>query len=244
MDMQMQSDSIAELAKALAAAQGELEPAQKNASNPFLKNKYADLASCISACREVLPKHGLAYAQCIVPSEPGTVCVETLLMHESGQWIKGRCLLPCTVPSNRDGKASMNAAQAVGSAITYARRYGLSTLVGLATEDDDGCASGASPREQRKQEREAHKIVQQQAKDANPAPLAENQRKAMFARLREIGCSKSEEYLAEVSAILGRNIQTSNELTTDDFAIIMRATEPPAPVDDIPFGDFEEAANA
>lgn len=244
------SDNINELAKALAEAQLELEPATKNAQNPYLKNKYADLQSCIAACREVLPKHALAFSQMIVPSEPGTVCVETLLMHSSGQWLKGRCSLPCTVPINKDGKGSMNAAQAVGSAVTYARRYGLSTIVGLATEDDDGCAAGPS-REQRRQEREQHKAVQEQAKAANPSPLSEAQRKLMFARLAELGCKKQEEYLAEVSSILGRSIQTSNEITQDDFQTIMKATEPPAPVDDyadVPdlpqFDAYGEAVNA
>jgi hypothetical protein len=238
------SASIGELAKALAAAQAELKPAAKNATNPMLRNKYADLASCMEACSAILPKHGLAISQIVVPAEPGCVSVDTLLMHSSGEWIKGRCTLPSV------GNKGVNAAQAAGSAITYARRYGLSAIIGLATDDDDGCAAGPT-REQKRQEREQHKAVQEQAKAANPSPLSEAQRKLMFARLAELGCKKQEEYLAEVSAILGRNIQTSNEITQDDFQTIMKATEPPAPVDDyadVPdlpqFGAYGEAVNA
>ena len=222
------SANINELAKALAAAQKELNPAQKNAQNPMLRNKYADLQSCIAACREVLPQHGLSYSQIISPADGDRICVDTLLMHESGQWLKSRCVLPSV------GNKGVNAAQAAGSAITYARRYGLSAIIGLATDDDDGCAAGPT-REQKKQE---HKQVQQQAAAANPAPLSEAQRKLMFARLGELGCRKQEEYLAEVSAIIGRTIQTSNEVTIDDFNKIMQATEPPAPED--PYADIPD----
>ena len=225
------SANINELAQALAAAQKELNPAQKNAQNPMLRNKYADLQSCIAACREVLPQHGLSYSQIISPADGDRICVDTLLMHESGQWLKSRCVLPSV------GNKGVNAAQAAGSAITYARRYGLSAIIGLATDDDDGCAAGPT-REQKRQEREQHKAVQEQAKAANPSPLSEAQRKLMFARLAELGCKKQEEYLAEVSAILGRTIQTSNEITTDDFTNIMKATEPPAQED--PYADIPD----
>ena len=233
---EMQSAEIGELAKSLAKVQAVLKPAAKNATNPFLKNKYADLQSCISALQEILPANGLAYTQMISPSEPGTISVDTLLMHESGQWVKARCTLPCQATANRDGKAAMNAAQAAGSAITYARRYGLSAIVGLvADDDDDGCGYDTP---QRKQARETAQVKQTRltASASNPHPLDDGQRKALMARLNEMGCREREDYLVELSKALGRTVETSKSLTVDEFHRFMQATEPQFPADnDNPF---------
>ena len=129
------SEQINELAKALAAAQGELEPAEKNSTAAVgkegkLKRKYADLTAMIDAVRKVLPKHGLSIAQIVLPSE-GVAHVRTMLMHESGQWLASECRMPY------DNTGSKNAIQSMGSAITYARRYSLSALVGVVADDDD-----------------------------------------------------------------------------------------------------------
>ena len=124
------SEQINELAKALAAAQGELEPAEKNSTAAVgkegkLKRKYADLTAMIDAVRKVLPKHGLSIAQIVLPTE-GVAHVRTMLMHESGQWLASECRMPY------DNTGSKNTVQSMGSAITYARRYSLSALVGVA----------------------------------------------------------------------------------------------------------------
>lgn len=127
------SESIKELAAALAKAQPLIKGAVKDSVNPFFKSKYADLSSVVEAIREPLAKNGLSYVQLNQPSETNQVCVETVLIHTSGEWISGVISLPVT-------KAD---AQGHGSAITYARRYGLSAIVGLTAEDDDGnVASG------------------------------------------------------------------------------------------------------
>ena len=94
------SEQINELAKALAAAQGELEPAEKNATAAIgekgkLSRKYADLTAMIDAVRKVLPKHGLSIAQIVLPTE-GVAHVRTMLMHESGQWLASECRMPYT----------------------------------------------------------------------------------------------------------------------------------------------------
>ena len=112
------SEQINELAKALAAAQGELEPAEKNATAAIgekgkLSRKYADLTAMIDAVRKVLPKHGLSIAQIVLPTE-GVAHVRTMLMHESGQWLASECRMPY------DNTGSKNAIQSMGSAITYA----------------------------------------------------------------------------------------------------------------------------
>lgn len=125
-----QSENINELATALSKAQGEITGALKDSSNPFFKSKYADLAACWDACRTQLSKNGLAVIQTTEPSETG-VTVVTLLTHSSGQWIRGRLHM-----TPKDASP-----QGIGSAITYARRYALAGIVGLAQVDDDGNAA-------------------------------------------------------------------------------------------------------
>lgn len=125
-----QSEQINKLAGALAKAQGAMRGALKDAANPFFKSKYADLASVWEACRESLTANGLSVVQS--PSAEGaTVHLHTLLMHSSGQWIAGTA----TATAKDDGP------QAVGSTVTYLRRYALQSFAGVAPEDDDGEAA-------------------------------------------------------------------------------------------------------
>lgn len=126
------SASIATLASALAKAQGEMEGAAKDSTNPHFKSKYADLASVWDACRKPLAKNGLAVMQ-PVTAEGNAVTVTTILAHSSGEWIAESLTMT----------AQQNTPQAVGSTITYGRRYGLSSMVGIAPEDDDGEAATA-----------------------------------------------------------------------------------------------------
>ena len=129
------SDDIKELALALSKTQAILKGALKDSNNPFFKSKYADLASVWEACREPLAATGLSVVQMPCNDTPDSVALETILMHTSGQWISSVFSMP----------VSKHDAQAVGSAITYARRYALAAVVGIAPEDDDGnLASGKS----------------------------------------------------------------------------------------------------
>jgi hypothetical protein len=149
------SEQIGELAAALAKAQGEMDGAKKGSVNPFFRSKFADLASVKDAVREPFALHGLSYVQFPRTEYQGTpevvetvaktsgekragvrviciVSVVTRLMHTSGQWIEGdpvSAMLPNGDP------------QAVGSAITYLRRYALQAVAGVASEDDDGEAA-------------------------------------------------------------------------------------------------------
>lgn len=127
------SESIAELATALAKAQGEIKGAVKDSSNPFFKSSYADLASVWDACRKPLSDNGLAVIQTMdfLPDNPEFVVVDTTLTHSSGQWISGRLVVK---PVKSDPQGS-------GSCITYLRRYSLQSIVGIAPEDDDGNAA-------------------------------------------------------------------------------------------------------
>lgn len=128
----MHSEQINEIAAAIAKAQGQIKGASKDASNPFFKSKYADLASVWDSCRSALSSNGLAVIQS--PSAIGTsVSVDTLLTHSSGQWIAGTV----SVTAREDTP------QAIGSAITYLRRYALQSFAGVAPEDDDGNLASA-----------------------------------------------------------------------------------------------------
>lgn len=124
------SETINELAGALAKAQGEITGALKDSANPFFKSKYADLASCWDACRGPLSKNGLSVVQGLDVSE-GHLYLKTRLMHSTGQWISSTT--PVTPKDDTP--------QGMGSALTYARRYALTAMVGVAQVDDDANAA-------------------------------------------------------------------------------------------------------
>ena len=142
-----------------------MESAKKDADNPFFKSKYADLSSVVEALRGPFAEQGLAYVQLPHPSDTQAeeVLIETVLMHASGQWISSLTVVPVT---KKD-------AQGYGSAMTYARRYGLQAMAGLAAEDDDGNAA-ASAKPSRKREPEPAKplgeTIEQEAERLFVAP--------------------------------------------------------------------------
>lgn len=121
------SPTLGALAKALATAQGKIQGARKTAQNPHLKNKYATLADHWDAVREPLSASSLAIVQTTEPHGRDGVCVVTWLLHESGEWMRSRIFMPVGKPD----------AQGHGSAITYARRYALAAMVGVAPDEDD-----------------------------------------------------------------------------------------------------------
>ena len=124
------SETIIELAKAMAKAQGEMGGAHKGKNNPFFKSKYADLGAVIEAVKEPFSNNGLSYVQFPI-EDSRRVGVETILMHESGEWMSNQFTV----------QLSKQDAQGAGSAITYCRRYGLQAVAGIPSEDDDGNAA-------------------------------------------------------------------------------------------------------
>ena len=152
----MKSDSLKELATALAKAQGEIKGALKDSANPFFKSKYADLSSVVDAIKVAFSKHGLSYIQMMEPSDKDEVRVSTMILHSSGEYINcGILALP----------VSKVDAQGYGSALTYARRYSLSSAVGVAPEDDDGNAAVAAPKGMSENEINKHLQDIEKAKD-------------------------------------------------------------------------------
>lgn len=122
------SESITKIASALVKAQGAMGNALKDSKNPFFKSSYADLNAVREACLPALNANGVSVLQPTVHVE-GRAYVETVLLHESGEFISSLTEVLC---------AKQNDPQAHGSGISYARRYGLQSLVNLGSADDDG----------------------------------------------------------------------------------------------------------
>ena len=129
----IKSEDIKDISKALNLAQSSMGAAKKGESNPFFKSKYASLNSVIEAVKGPLNHHGITILQTHDEN-----AVETILVHVSGQYIGSRTPVVC---------AKQNDPQALGSAISYARRYGLQSMLSLPAEDDDGeKAMGRKPK--------------------------------------------------------------------------------------------------
>ena len=122
------SPTITKIAAALLKAQGAMGNAVKDASNPFFKSKYADLNSIREACMPSLQLNGISLIQPTVTID-GKNYVETILLHESGEWMS--CETEIVFSKQGD-------AQAQGSGITYARRYGMQSFLNVGADDDDG----------------------------------------------------------------------------------------------------------
>lgn len=115
------------LFEALAKMQGALDNATKSSDNPYFKSKYADLAQCLQTAKKPMADNGLSISQHCTFDGQFVQCV-TILGHSSGQMMISTLMIPV---SKKD-------AQGIGSSITYARRYALSSIIGLTQKDDDG----------------------------------------------------------------------------------------------------------
>lgn len=125
------SETITEIAKALAKFQSEVSDPNRTKENAFLKSKYVTLDSLLQAVRPVLANNGLSFLQ--VPfTGADVVSVTTMLLHESGEWLESD---PFTLPLMKKDP------QGVGSVVTYARRYSLSSILGVAWDEDDDAQS-------------------------------------------------------------------------------------------------------
>jgi hypothetical protein len=131
------SETITNLATALAKAQAEMPVAVFDATNPFLKSKYASLGSVIQASRPILAKYKLSLVQFPI-SDAASIGVESILTHESGEFVSERILIPLT---EEKGKTRV---QCAGSTLTYLRRYSWAAILGMYSDEDSdgGSATG------------------------------------------------------------------------------------------------------
>jgi hypothetical protein len=130
-----QSESITKIASAIVKAQGELNSVSKDGTNPHFNKRYATLQNIVESTREVLRKHGLAVVQTFSETDGTYINLDTTVLHESGEWIAGTLTLR---PDKTDP-------QRMGSATTYARRYALSAILGIVTDDDDDGNASSQP---------------------------------------------------------------------------------------------------
>lgn len=241
------SETIGRLAEALAKAQGAMRAAAKDAENPHYRSRYADLASVWDAARAALAANGLAVLQ-PVDASGNAVRVSSILTHASGEWIAA--VLTFTI-----GQASP---QAVGSAITYGRRYGLASLIGVvADEDDDGNAASlpanVHPRTGEILEPPARRARRANATertegprptpadppavssspsepDGHPSPIliSDKQRKRLFAIARQAGWTDEQLRLL----LRDQGFASSGDVTSHRYdaivALVERGPEPPA----------------
>jgi hypothetical protein len=182
------------VAAALAAAQAQMKRATKDTPNPHFKSKYADLASVMDACMSALSGNGIAVTQPIIHRGDGEMVVETILHHGASDTSLSDGGMPLLV-NKRD-------MQGLGSALTYARRFGLMAMAGVAADDDDGNAAAAAPPPAR---REA----------AQPARLTDDQVSALRGKMTTADVADA--------AILGAyKVADLRDLTPADYASAMR----------------------
>ena len=183
------SESIDKLATALNKAQASMTGAKKASNNPFFKSKYSDLSEVMAAISQPFSENGLCFVQGAEFDE-NKIAVSTRVIHTSGQWIESITVLPPT----------KNDAQGYGSAITYAKRYGLQALCGVPSVDDDG--------------NDATKHSTN--KSANVAPIKKQIANTARFDVKRIASCKTQEQLKELHHSLDKtNQQTYQHLFTE-----------------------------
>ena len=194
------SPTIGAIAKALGQAQSQFSPIKQDKDNPFFKSRFASLGAIIDATKGALAKNGLAVSQLVDTN--GVVHVDTLLMHESGEWIRSSISL----------KPKADDPQSIGSAITYGRRYSLGAILGVASEDDDDGNQSSGKGDQKKPETQP-----EQPKAPAPAgqptrkpqvsnpddPITGPQSKAIHALLTKLNITDDLERMEHISRIAG-----------------------------------------
>ena len=162
------SQSKGVIVKALLSIQQEIQPVVKDAKNPMLNSTYATLAAITDYARPLLAKHEVFMVQSAGdPVEVGgfpLLSMQTRLVHVSGEWVENIVYAPIAEQNSKDGKERKATAQTAGSVITYLRRYGLSSLLALTTdEDDDG---NRASKQQKRESRNASRGVMAEANAA------------------------------------------------------------------------------
>lgn len=161
------SESIKHLAAALSKAQIEMGDAELDSKNPYFKTKFASLRSIRNTCKGPLAKYGLSVSQLLGRDGEGDF-LETCLMHESGEYLQGRLYM----------HKSKNM-QEVGSCISYARRYSLSSILGIVSEEDDDGENTMN--RQTAPSKASVNTLDQRSMAPRKGQITEGQKKAIFA---------------------------------------------------------------
>jgi hypothetical protein len=183
-----QSESISELATALSIAQSQIGGAVRSSTNPFFKSSYADLGDVIKAIKEPLAANGLSMIQMPITNLiEKSVGVSTRIIHSSGEWIEGEFFLPLTKFDS----------QAVGSALSYSRRYGITSILMIPQTDDDANAASMKVDQTKVQAKsDQRKQLHDQALAAHQSSV--DQIKEYLAEQTQSGIDMAKECLAEL----------------------------------------------
>jgi hypothetical protein len=205
------SETVTKISAAWVAAAKDMPNIDKTGTGNY--GKYVPLGEIVETVRPILADHELAYLQGVSDGDK-VVTVTTRLVHSSGEWFEDALTLP----------TGQNTAQAVGSAVTYGRRYGLMAILGLAPEDDDGAAASAS----------APKAARTPAKAASKPPpptthtigdgggtITNGRATQIILELRKHGIEHHEDRVAELSRILETTVVSTNDLTNAQAAKVM-----------------------
>ena len=205
------SESIKELAEALAKAQGEMQNPSFDTQNPFFKSRYASLANVRNTVIPVLSKHGLSVAQFLGGEETRVAC-ETMLLHASGEWMSQTFSVPV-------GKHD---AQGYGSAATYARRYALMAIVGVVGDEDDdaNAAVGGADKGRRKQAQPYDRATAGTPPSAPPSADASGAPSETRSETMKRLCAEAG--LNMIDCIAKCNVQTAEEMSETDWASFCR----------------------
>ncbi|MTV20906.1 ERF family protein [Staphylococcus delphini] len=149
------SESVVEINKAMVAFRKEVKQPLKDKNNPFYKSKYVPLENVVEAIDEAATPHGLSYTQWALNDIDGRVGVATMLMHESGEYIEYDPVFM---------NAEKNTPQGAGSLISYLKRYSLSAIFGITSDqDDDGnAASGKQKKSEPKASNQTVGVLKQE----------------------------------------------------------------------------------
>lgn len=174
------SENTENIFNALANFRKEIIQPKKEADNPQFRSKYVPLELVTDVIDKAAPKHGLAHFQNIATRDQDTVGVQTVITHESGQYIIFDWLYLDSRPIIKGGGKGASTTQSQGSAITYGRRYSLSSAFGIASEVDDDGNAATGPHEQ---------AEPQKTKPASKPKMNENIRQTLnttYADLKEL----------------------------------------------------------
>lgn len=193
------SETISKVSSALIKAQKAIKTAVFDAQNPHFRSRYATLGAVVEACKEALNSNGLCFIQGSHsnPELPNMVCVTTRILHESGEFLEDTIAVPY----------AQQTAQALGSSLTYGRRYGLASLLGIVSDEDDD-AESAMPIPQ------TPKVVKRQ-------PTKEDKRKKVIDMAVADGCSQPADFEKWFENKCGKVVKKSTELTEEDLNKIL-----------------------
>jgi hypothetical protein len=230
------TDTTPALAAALAKVQAELPEVERDRTVEVEKKaggtysySYVTLANLSKAVLPLLAKHGLAFTALPGAGTDGKMCLRYHLLHESGETLSGE------FPISGEGGIQM-----IGGRITYARRYCLAALVGVAADEDDesrldepgrATAQRASapratvPRPTKAAGRTAQRAAPPPLPSDGPTPISAPQRAKLMAGFGQIGITDRAERLDIATRIVGRSVGSANELTLDEARQVIDALE-------------------